>query len=353
MKWSNVWKMSVFVAILLFFPSAAAFSQTVADVNHWELQAVDANGEGTYEDSELVILEGVIINNPEEMLDPTADYSAQYTMWYMGGMWQMFIQGEGNDHAGTALWMGQNYGNLPWFHDPNRNYTNEEWANELCRLNHDPNTGYKFNMGDRVRVTGRYKFYGGKTNINENHNNNPSFNFTVCLLEPAVGLPEPEVIDLNDIKDANDNFIFDQTRTTGCEYYQGRLVRINDVSFVDANEWGPDEMITITDGTKTFPVHLGIGRGIYAGSNNLADTFDVIGIMNQEATGNPPDCTAGYEIWVVNYDGNRMVLTDRGYSRGNLSGDINGDGKVDFKDFAEFAAGWLECRTGLCDCGIQ
>ncbi|RKY23968.1 MAG: hypothetical protein DRP62_04865, partial [Planctomycetota bacterium] len=74
----------------------------------------------------------------------------------------------------------------------------------------------------------------------------------------------------------------------------------------------------------------------------------VVGIFNQE-DGSLPH-TEGYEIWVTNYDGNGLVLTDRGYPRANTPGDINGDFKVDFKDFAELAANWLACAPGLCDC---
>ena len=63
----------------------------------------------------------------------------------------MFIQGEGDDHSGTALWMGQNYGNLHWV-PPEGSYTDGEWLAELCRVNRDPNTSYIFHPGDRVRV---------------------------------------------------------------------------------------------------------------------------------------------------------------------------------------------------------
>jgi hypothetical protein len=53
---------------------------------------------------------------------------------------------------------------------------------------------------------------------------------------------------------------------------------------------------------------------------------------------------------VVDYDGNGLVLTDRGHERGNLPGDINTDYKVDFEDFAELAEHWLRQRAGLRDC---
>jgi hypothetical protein len=334
---------AVFVPMLVV---GAKGDPTVAEVTHRQLQAVDVNGTSIYDTTDKVIIEGIILNNPEEMLDPTPGYTSNYQMWNMGGQWQMFIQGEADDHAGTALWMGQNYGNLPWLHNPALSYTDEEWVSELCRLNHDPCTGYTF-AGDRVKVTGWYKFYGGKTNVNEQHSKVPGMDFEIELLDAAVGLPQPEVITLDDVKDANDDFIFDVNRLTGCEYYQARLVRINDVNFEDPN-WGPDETGIIRNSTgRTFPVKYGLGPG-FSGANNLTDQFDVIGILNQE-DGSLPH-TEGYEIWVTNYDGNGLVLADRGYKRGNLPSDINSDFKVDFKDFAEFAANWLACAPGLCDC---
>ena len=73
--------------------------------------------------------------------------------------------------------------------------------------------------------------------------------------------------------------------------------------------------------------------------------------MDQKAPGYPPDPTKGYRLLVPNYDGNGLVLTDHGYKRGNLPGDVNNDFVVDFRDFAELADRWLESRAGLADAG--
>jgi hypothetical protein len=62
--------------------------------------------------------------------------------------------------------------------------------------------------------------------------------------------------------------------------------------------------LLITDGIKTFPVKLGRGNGIYAGSNNLSEPFDIIGVMDQES----PNLVDGYRLYVMNYDGNGSVL---------------------------------------------
>jgi len=343
MRKSKGIKVGTGAMILFFFLTGVVTGET-----HWNFQAVDSVGYTTYLTPAVITLEGIILNSPEEMLDPTPDYCE--IPFNMGGQWQIFIQGEESDHAGTALWMGQNYGNLP-FVPLEDSYTNEEWVAELCRLNHDPASGYLFTPGDRVRVTGYWVFYKGKNNVNETHDITPEYDFTVELLEPGVGLPQPELVTLDELKDQNDNFIFDSSRLTGCEHYQGRLVRLNDVSFAtDPNQWDADATLEITDGTKTFPVKLGIGSGIYSGSNNLTDTFDVVGIMDQENSSMSGPFDNGYRIWVTNYDGNGLVLRDRGYRRGNLPGDISGDGRVDLQDFALITADWLLTTPGIGDC---
>jgi hypothetical protein len=110
------------------------------------------------------------------------------------------------------------------------------------------------------------------------------------------------------------------------------------VHFADANNWGPNGELVITDGTKTLPVKLGRGNGIYTGSNNLDETFDVIGIMDQEST----DLTGGYRLYVMNYDGNGSVLAAREHRRADMPGDIDLDGVVDIDDFIEIIEDWPE-----------
>ena len=272
----------------------AAWGQVIP---HSEFQAVDASGEHTYAGVEQVTLEGIVLNQPADMLDPTADDSIT-AMYNLGGQWQFFFQGEGDDTAGTAVWMGQLYNNLPWV-ALDGGYTNAEWVAELTRLN-----AAQFAPGDRVRVTGYFLSYQGKMNVNEQHSNDPANDFTIELVEAGVGIPQPEVVTLDDLKDENDAFIFDPTRQTGGERYQSRLIKIADVTMVDPNGWGPYGELTVTDGVKTLPVKLGRGNGIYAGSCNLTEPFDIIGILDQEST----DLTGGYRLYVMNYDGNGYVL---------------------------------------------
>jgi len=270
---------------------------SVGEVTHMEFQAVNASGESTYTATEKVTLEGIALHNPADMLDPTPD-DGLTQMYNVAAEWQVFFQGEGDDHAGTAVWMGQMYNNLPWV-SPDGGYSNEQWVAELTRLN-----AAQFSPGDRIRVTGYFLSYKGKTNVNEQHSDDPERDFTIELVEKGVGLPKPEVVTLNDLKDDQDRFIFDSARLVGGERYQSRLVKIEGVSVVDPNGWGPYGVLTITDGVKTLPVKLGRGNGIYAGSYNLDEVFDVIGILDQDSAA----LVDGYRLYVMNYDGNGHVL---------------------------------------------
>ena len=336
------------ILILSLWITSAALAAEPVSVTHEQFQAVQADGTSSFvqDGPARVILQGIVLNSPERWYDPTADDTP--APWQMGGQWEMYIQGEADDHAGTALWMGQNYGNGPGY----ENYTNQQWLDEICRINHDPNTAYIFTPGDRVRLTGRYLFYKGKLNINENHEIGDDFDFKIELIEPAVGLPQPEVVRLSQLKDADNNDIFDPNRLSGCEYYQSRRIRINGVGIIDPANWGPGKTITIQDSDGlTFPVRLGVGAGL-SRYDCPTGRVDVIGILDQSAPGYPPniDNTKGYRLLVLDYDGNGMVLTHRDHRRGNLPGDINGDFKVDIGDIAEMAANWLQSRDGLWGC---
>jgi hypothetical protein len=323
----------IILAAIMSLPLVAVVQAdpAVASVTHSEFQAVDASGEQTYNATEKVVLEGILLHNPADMLDPTPDDTVT-ELFNISGQWQIFFQGEGDDHAGTAVWMGQLYNNLPWV-ALDGGYTNAEFAAELSRLN-----AAQFSPGDRIRVTGYYLSYNGKLNVNEQHNKNPDHDFTIELLERGVGLPRPGVVTLDDLKDDDDNFIFDQSRQVGCEHYQARLIKIESVYFANAEDWGSQGEVVITDGIKTFPVKLGCGNGIYAGSNNLTEPFDIIGILDQES----PNLTDGYRLYVMNYDGNGSVLACREHRRADKPGDLNLDGIVDYVDINVLLEDWLK-----------
>ena len=195
---------------LLLCGIAQAAEPIVAEITHREFQAVNAIGEHIYNTTNKVILEGILLNNPADMLDPRPDDSITEP-YNLGGQWQFFFQGKGDDHAGTAVFLAQLYDNLPWV--TTGGYSNQEFIAELTRLN-----AAQFSPGDRIRVTGYYLSYKGKNNINEQHNKNSDYDFTIELIEKGVGLPRPELVTLNELKNEQDDFIFDSERLLGCEY---------------------------------------------------------------------------------------------------------------------------------------
>jgi hypothetical protein len=307
---------------------------------HDAFQAIDAEGDGTFPLTDPVRMRGVILNRPGDMVDVTADAPE-----FLGGQWQIVLAAvdlpadawDDADFGGTALWIGQKYGNLPFIGDPAQSYTAAEWVAEIARLNHDPTTGRRFRPGDLVELHARAPglFHAGKTNINEQHTNAPEQDFDLHLLQPGFGLPAPHVITLADLKHANDTYIFDGSRQTGPERHQGSLVRITNVSFVDAGAWGPGATLTVQDATgRTFPVLLGRGRcfSIYAAP---APPFDILGILDQEDDDGNDGYKHGYRLWVMGYDGSAFMIP-------SYPADYDGDNDVDLTDYGVF----LTCYNG-------
>ncbi len=270
---------------------------------HTNVQSVTATGASAWTPSFPFTLRGVLLNNPEDMLEAAWDPES-VNLNRMGGQWQVFIQAVADgDRGGTALWLGQNYSSVgPWI--PAGNFYGEEaWSNLLFRVNFDTNSLHHFRAGDLVEVTANQSvFYGGKRNINEGHRTNDANNFYLSLVEAGRGLPDPEVILLTNLVSSGTNQIFDQTRQFGGERYQGVRVRIERIrmatEYFGTNGWGKtawaDRRCTVTDGEgRYFTVRMPL-----ADLGPLpADWFSAIGLINQES-GSGTDGTHGYELFV-------------------------------------------------------
>ncbi len=304
-------------------PDWGAMSYTL----HSAYQAVNADGYGVFPLTDPVKMRGIVLNRPQDMLKGTAGAPG-----FMGGQWQVYLQAdEAGDWGGTALWMGQNIGNI--FGNPAGNYTNDEWIGELGRLNVDAASGHRFRPGDLVEVRARAPglFNAGKTNVNEQHNKAPQQDFDLVLIQAGAGLPAPTIITLADVKDAANAFLFDPTRATGAERYQATLVRINGVSFTNTAAWGPGASMTIQDGTgRTLPVLLGRSMG-FRTFGAPTGTFDIVGIFDQEDKVTGDGWKAGYRLWVMGYNGTRFLVP-------TTPGDADCDEDVDLEDFIVFNA---------------
>ena len=331
-------------------------------VRHSTLQAVDAGGGATYpSDAYPLRVRGIVLNNPEDWLDPTPAYDPDVHLWEMGGQWEIFVQvyddpNESYDDAdfgGTACWMGQNYGNHIMHQDPWFNYTDAEWISELDRLDYSAGTETTpVRAGDWIEIRARAGlFYLGKSNINEQHNNDRDWNtgeigtdhdFEVVVLQHGFGLPAPAALTLGDLKHSDDAPIFDPTRATGGEHYQLTRVAIEDVTLDDAAGWGADtypDLLLLDDTTRSLTLHLGRDP-MFDKVFPPTGSFTVTGILTQEAEGYPPDFTTGYYLIAVSAADFDPPL--------QVCGDANCDGVCDYADIDVFVeaishiggAGW-------------
>ena len=219
----------------------------------------------------------------------------------------MFVQAlGGSDRNGVECWMAQNYGNLPWEpHDGSDSYDNSAWTSEVNRVSHDPATGYALHKGDLVMITaGGSLFYGGMQNINEEHKTDPAYDFILSLVSTNFGLPAPQIISLSSVISTNFSTtghydIFDPTRATGGERYQGMRVRINGLTLTATSGWN-----TNADWNARYcPATDGEGRQLplihprYDLGPAPTNQFDATGVFIQES-GSSSDGTFGYELFV-------------------------------------------------------
>jgi hypothetical protein len=297
--------------VLLNVCSASTLLVWGAEERHADLQAVTAAGTSAWGGAFPFTIRGILLCDPQDMLDPTPTFlpwDDGANMGRMGGEWQVTFQAvAAGDRGGTTCWMGQNYGNQPWLHDSALSYGNEAWTAEILRLSFDAVTMHGFRAGDLIEVTVRQSlFYGGKRNINEGHDTDASLNFDIALVTASYGLPEAEVISLAEVAQpggtaedpASWQFIFDPTRATGAEHYQGIRVRINDLTLLTTNGWNAANLwssrkCTVTDGAGRF---LTLRHPRYSLGEIPTERFDAVGIFTQES-GSSAQGTNGYELF--------------------------------------------------------
>ncbi len=279
---------------------------------HSFLQAVGNNGYKTSDPFSPGTYKGIVLNNPDDMLNTSAGAPA-----WMGGMWQVFIQSvETDDWGGSALWMGQYYGKR-YDRDEEESYTDAEWEAEMLRVNYPiyngSSTTEPLRAGDLIEVEANGSlFYAGKRNINEEHHNGSEYDFHITILERDQILPGPTTIQIANVKDESD-YIFNATDpdedgtplgyddVEGCEKYQSQRVTLQNVRLKEgeAVKWEANAMLTLIDADNSdleFSMHLGLNEEL-ATMTPPSGVFNVTGIFNQEADATYMD---GYELWVMN-----------------------------------------------------
>jgi hypothetical protein len=261
---------------------------------HSDLQAVYDDGTSAWSSlpGACISLTGVVLNNPWDMLSSSASASQP--------AWQVYIQAVApGDYGGTAVYMRKN---IPW--NSSQNYSALEWYQEMERVNYPNQTNSPLQRGDLIRVDARAPglFYGGKYNINEQHMKDAAYNFDVTILDRGL-TPQATLIDLSSLKDAADNFIFDETRATGGEHYQGSLVHLDNVTLVDApSKWLLDGTVTVRQGDLTMPLKLGLDPHLLSMAPTTGSQFSLTAILDQEDqdTAESPGYMRGYRLWLTN-----------------------------------------------------
>ncbi|MBI1390044.1 MAG: hypothetical protein GC154_16505 [bacterium] len=241
-----------FCLLFAFAVTSSSLAQTVIPIA--EINTVDANGEPTFaglQTTDRYTIEGIALND--------------------GGVFNsegetsliLFIQDDtGGIEAYAGSWYGSGLANYP----------------EVLQ-------------GDRVRVTGLTGHYGGQTNMNERHN--PDQKLEITILSHGIA-PAPFVID--DLSLLN---LFDATRSTGAERYQGCLVTVRDVE-ISQGEWVNGGSVTLVDSNgATLSAPLRFATKI-ADSPQPEGRLDVTGVFNQEDVA--PPFTEGYQLWPRSID---------------------------------------------------
>ncbi|RJP27486.1 MAG: hypothetical protein C4527_12880 [Candidatus Omnitrophota bacterium] len=237
--------------ILLCLPVVSVFSQVITPIG--DINSVDEQGLPTFpglQTSDKYTIEGIVINEPT-------------VFWGGSGERADFILFVQDETGGIQVYSGGWYGGgaLTYADVP-------------------------LQVGDRVRVTGLTGSFGGKTNINERHNKDQKFEIVNL---GHVGEPTP--MPITDLAAA---IQFDHTRQTGGEYYQGRLVELQNVHIVDG-VWENGGMLTVADPAGgTMQVELRYSTKI-PDSPQPEGIFNIVGVFNQEDTETPH--TEVYLLW--------------------------------------------------------
>jgi hypothetical protein len=343
----RTWKTGLMLSVLgmvvplsaIAFPAWAVDWPLVPVQLHSDFQAMkyvdpETGWTSDYQGGFPLRLRGVVLNANEDWLDPTAAYDAGYHIYNTGGQAEFFVQAvDADDFGGAFCWMGQNYGNMPWIHDPKDNYFDAQWYDELNRLHlwhpsgadlPDPLSWDQIiRPGDYVEIRalgGLY--YSGKMNVNEEHSISINRDFEVVVLQKGRGWDAPVNLALSDLKNPDDSFIFDTAapRNSGAEHYQGSLVVLQNVHFTGGT-WGPDRDVTVADATgRPFSVHLSRGAG-FSAYGAPTGNFNVSGTMDQDSeTGD-----GGYRLLAMN-SGDLFKHWTNGSGSGAWNNAANWDG---------------------------
>jgi hypothetical protein len=365
MRWRTTLRRGGRLAVTAVLAALAIAQAAIADVFDaaiWDLEAVNANGQGTHfalpPSTDQVRFTGVVLNAPADMLNPGNPGGSG------ADAWQVYVQtlpdGGGNpQHGGIAVFAAS-----PYY--AGSGYT---W----------PRYPTDFAAGDVVEVVGYLGDYNGKVNLNERHD--PALAFTITHVQEGganlnIGLPTPFAIP--NIAACN---YFDQNRAGGGELYQAQWATLKGVH-ITSGTWGDGQQVVIADGSKNpddsqATLGLLLGYKGFFGAGASCDfsqwpapgpngKFNVTAIFDQEDESAAP-YDAGYRMWPLQrsqlqYWGdadldNDVDLVDAGTVYNHFTGankppaktwsegNFDGDQDVDLQDVGELSVNWTGAVT--------
>lgn len=128
-------------------------------------------------------------------------------------------------------------------------------------------------MGDYVEVSGTIIHFRGLTEFENTTHSVISSGHTIS----------PQVVTIAQINNQNCQL----------EQYEGKLIRINNVTMTGTGTFGSNVNYVINDGTGTGEMRINVATNI-PGSNIPTGAFDLIGVLGQFVV-NPPHC-GGYQV---------------------------------------------------------
>jgi hypothetical protein len=315
--------LKLFFFSTFFLAAGWCFSlpQAAADISydwitHSELQSVTAYGKSQWAADHPstvngvsmlypVRLIGLVVNDPADMLNSSGTASSP--------QWQVYVQAissggtyscgsttypvASGDFGGTALWLAKTY------------YTGQSYGDGWTSLL----SNYDVHYGDVVLIQAQSPglFYNGKFNVNTQHTTLSERSFSITVIGHST--PTYATITLADLttESSTNGCIFDSTKATGCEHYQGSLIHLDHLQLVDAAKWVAGgtatvmQTVTTADGaakTLYFDLKLGLDEDLFTTAVKTAISngamFNMTAILDQESG----DYMNGYRLWLTNAD---------------------------------------------------
>lgn len=136
----------------------------------------------------------------------------------------------------------------------------------------------QLNKGDSVSITSKVAFFRGLTQLTFVSGE------SLLTVHKNTKLPAPEIVTITEVLNQNWN---------GSELLEGKLLRIDNVTFVESGTFSGNVNYQITDGTNTLAVRIDVDTDI-AGNPIPTGEFSIVGCLSQFDPSEP--YSSGYQL---------------------------------------------------------